>query len=135
MKPHIFAFVQWYQKHPLHQSIPKPVEVWCAQIFESFGPASFLLFSEFIPSLLQLLANSMMKRFSLYVPSNRKFSFEILFVNALYMCAYKIVSIAGQKFILNLVHLCFPCKPWTPIFTHRFTSSSISVLTFASYMR
>ena len=58
MKPHIFACVQWYQKHPLRQSIPKPVEVWCAQIFESFGPASFLpvqlIHSQFVAAISKL---------------------------------------------------------------------------------
>ena len=41
--PHIFAFVQWYQHHPLqHQVASSRIEIWCANLFEPFGPASFL---------------------------------------------------------------------------------------------
>jgi hypothetical protein len=41
--PHIFAFVQWYQHHPLqHQVASSRIEIWCSNLFEPFGPASFL---------------------------------------------------------------------------------------------
>ena len=38
---HMFAFVQWH--HPLqHQGVPSRMEIWCATLFEPFGPTSFL---------------------------------------------------------------------------------------------
>ncbi len=47
-----------YQKYPLHQSTPKPVEVWCAHIFEPFGPAYFLpvqrIHSQFVAAISKL---------------------------------------------------------------------------------
>ena len=41
--PHVFAFVQWYQHHPSqHDVVTRKMEAWCANLFEPFGPASFL---------------------------------------------------------------------------------------------
>ena len=41
--PHVFAFVQWYQHHSLQQNVVTTrMETWCANLFEPFGPASFL---------------------------------------------------------------------------------------------
>lgn len=41
-KPHIFAFVQWFEVHPLRHLLGDAVELWCHDTFEDPGPASFL---------------------------------------------------------------------------------------------
>ena len=41
-KPHYFAFVLWYEEHPSKELLGKPIEIWCHDIFEALGPASFL---------------------------------------------------------------------------------------------
>lgn len=40
--PHYFAFVQWFEQHPTRNLVGKPVELWCHDIYEQLGPASFL---------------------------------------------------------------------------------------------
>ena len=41
-KPHYFAFVLWFEEHPSRMLLGEPVELWCNNIFEALGPASFL---------------------------------------------------------------------------------------------
>ena len=36
------AKIQWYQEHPVMQSVPASVEVWSSQFFKPCGPASFM---------------------------------------------------------------------------------------------
>ena len=51
-KPHYFAFVLWYEEHPSKELLGKPIEIWCHDIFEALGPASFLpvqrIYSKFV---------------------------------------------------------------------------------------
>ena len=65
--PHIFAFVQWYQHHPLqHDVVTSRMEAWCANLFEPFGPASFLP-AQRIQSQFVAAFNSMTDEEVLYV--------------------------------------------------------------------
>lgn len=41
-KPHYFAFVQWFEQHPSRRLFGDPVELWCHDIYEQHGPASYL---------------------------------------------------------------------------------------------
>ena len=48
---HVFAIVDWPQKHPLHMKIGKPVEVWCNSVFErcsSIIPIEYISMSLFV---------------------------------------------------------------------------------------
>ena len=38
----IFAHVSWFSPHPDRHAFGKPVELWCASLFESFGLQSFV---------------------------------------------------------------------------------------------
>ena len=56
--PFCFAYVCWYQYHPERFHYGKDTEglspqIWCANLFESLGPASFLS-SVFLASLWQV---------------------------------------------------------------------------------
>lgn len=44
----IFAYVSWYFPHPNLSVIGKPAQVWCKNMFESFGAHSFLPLQNFI---------------------------------------------------------------------------------------
>lgn len=41
-KAHCFAAVQWFEHHPSRNYLGDPVELWCYNLFESLGPASYL---------------------------------------------------------------------------------------------
>lgn len=41
-KPHFFAFVEWFKPHISRHILGNPAEVWCHDLFEPLGPASFL---------------------------------------------------------------------------------------------
>ena len=41
-KPHYFAFVQWFEQHPSKRFLGDPIEIWCRDIYEQLGPASYL---------------------------------------------------------------------------------------------
>ena len=65
--PHVFAFVQWYQHHSSQHNVATTrMETWCANLFEPFGPASFLpvqrIQSQFVAGF-----NSMNDEDTLYV--------------------------------------------------------------------
>ena len=65
--PHVFAFVQWYQHHSLQQNVVTTrMETWCANLFEPFGPASFLPVQR-IQSQFVAAFNSMNDEDTLYV--------------------------------------------------------------------
>lgn len=53
--PCILASVCWFQAHPSRQLSGPPVEVWCKDLFESEGDASFIpvqrIYGKFIPAL------------------------------------------------------------------------------------
>ena len=40
--PCILAFVRWFQSHPSRHSLGAPVEVWCKDLFELEGEATFI---------------------------------------------------------------------------------------------
>ena len=40
--PHYFAVCQWFEEHPSRHLVGDPVELWCQNIYEQLGPASFL---------------------------------------------------------------------------------------------
>ena len=42
LKFHLFAAVEWFKSHPSRNSLGNSVELWCYDLFESFGPASYL---------------------------------------------------------------------------------------------
>lgn len=50
----IIAEVRWFKEHPSRHAIGAPVEVWCKDIFEIEGPASFIpiqrIQSQFVPA-------------------------------------------------------------------------------------
>ena len=63
----VFAFVQWYQHHPSqHDVVTSRMEAWCANLFEPFGPASFLP-AQRIQSQFVAAFNSMTDEEVLYV--------------------------------------------------------------------
>ena len=41
-KPHYFAVVDWFEPHPSKGLLGNPIELWCSDLHEVFGPASFL---------------------------------------------------------------------------------------------
>ena len=41
-KFHLFAVVEWFKPHPSKNSLGEPTEVWCYDLFEPFGTASYL---------------------------------------------------------------------------------------------
>lgn len=41
-KAHLFAVVQWFEHHPFRNRLGDPVELWCYDLYESIGPASYL---------------------------------------------------------------------------------------------
>ena len=51
----ILASVHWFQAHPSRHSLGAPVEVWCKELFEPEGDASFIpvkrIYGKFIPAL------------------------------------------------------------------------------------
>ena len=51
----ILASVRWFQAHPSRHSLGAPVEVWCKDLFELEGDASFIpiqrIYGKFIPAL------------------------------------------------------------------------------------
>ena len=51
----ILASVHWFQAHPARNSLGAPVEVWCKDLFEPEGDASFIpvqrIYGKFIPAL------------------------------------------------------------------------------------
>ena len=55
-KSHIFAFVKWYQHYQSHHATSS--QVWCANLYEPFGPASFLpvqrIHSQFVAASTKL---------------------------------------------------------------------------------
>ena len=75
--PHIFAFVQWYQHHPLqHHVASSRIEIWCANLFEPFGPAYFLPVQKIHSQLWQHLTQSTMNKCFMCVLHHRKYLFE-----------------------------------------------------------
>lgn len=36
------AFINWLQLHPHQHILGHPVELWCHNLYEPFGPASFI---------------------------------------------------------------------------------------------
>ena len=51
--PCILAFVRWFQSHPSRYSLGAPVEVWCKDLFELEGEATFIpvkrVYGRFVP--------------------------------------------------------------------------------------
>lgn len=41
-KSHFFAFVEWFKAHDSRHLLGGPTEIWCHDLFEPLGPASFL---------------------------------------------------------------------------------------------
>ena len=41
-KFHLFVVVDWFKPHPSKNSLGEPTEVWCYDLFEPFGTASYL---------------------------------------------------------------------------------------------
>lgn len=52
MKAHYFAVVNWFEFHPSRHLLGDPVELWCSDLYELFGPASYLpvqrIYSKFV---------------------------------------------------------------------------------------
>ena len=50
----VLAAVHWYQSHPARDSLGAPVEVWCKDLFELEGEASFIpiqrIHGKFVPA-------------------------------------------------------------------------------------
>ena len=55
MIPHIFSVVNWFESHPSRNLLGDPVELWCHELHESIGPASFLpiqrIYSKFVAAV------------------------------------------------------------------------------------
>lgn len=51
----ILAAVRWFQEHPSRHSLGAPVEVWCKDLFEREGDATFIpvqrIHGKFIPAI------------------------------------------------------------------------------------
>ena len=51
----ILAAVHWFQSHPDRHSLGAPVEVWCKDLFELEGEATFIpvrrIYGKFIPAV------------------------------------------------------------------------------------
>lgn len=62
LKTHIFAEVEWFKPHLSRNSLGMPVEVWCYDLFEPFGPASYLpvqrICSRFVAAIDKLSVNA-----------------------------------------------------------------------------
>lgn len=41
-KPHYFAVVDWFESHPSRDLLGDPIELWCHDLHEAFGSASYL---------------------------------------------------------------------------------------------
>ena len=41
-RAHYFAVVRWFEHHPSRNLLGDPVELWCHDLYESLGPASYL---------------------------------------------------------------------------------------------
>ena len=55
MIPHIFSVVNWFESHPSRNLLGDPVELWCHELHESIGLASFLpiqrIYSKFVAAV------------------------------------------------------------------------------------
>ena len=75
--PHIFAFVQWYQHHPLqHQVASSRIEIWCQICLNLSVPQVSYLYKEFIHNLWQHLTQSTMNKCFMCILHHRKYLFE-----------------------------------------------------------
>ena len=89
-KSHIFAFVKWYQHYQSHHATSS--QVWCANLYEPFGPASFLLVqrihSQFVAASTKLNDESV-----LYIcPLQQKVFLQ------LHTCTYTMDSVINYDF-------------------------------------
>lgn len=41
-KAHYFAVVEWFESHRSKNHFGSPIELWCYDMYESLGPATFL---------------------------------------------------------------------------------------------
>ena len=42
LQPHYFATVEWFKPHASCDALGNPTKVWCHDLFEPLGPASYL---------------------------------------------------------------------------------------------
>ena len=63
-KPHYFAVVDWFESHPSKDLLGAPIELWCHDLHEAFGPASFLpvqrIYSKFVGAIDKITDETML---------------------------------------------------------------------------
>ena len=70
---HVFAVVDWFLPLPdvLRYKYGKPVEIWCSEVHEPFGPASFLTVQRIKCKFIAIKHEENFRKVMAVLPRNR----------------------------------------------------------------